>query len=104
MILLNMTMPKSCLGSIQCPYAGFMCDGYSNYKGDIMDLYSKRADNCPIIAEIPDNPTNGDIITALFSQYGDEVFDLRFYEDGKITINTDSEWWDTPYKGGYNKC
>ena len=40
------------------------------------------------VLTIPDNPTNGDMIKAMFPNEGD--FETDF----------DADWWNAPYKGG----
>lgn len=57
-------------------------------------------EDAPTVLTIPDNPTNGDIIKALFpnkqfvSICSNRIYD--FTTDNKI--DCDLEWWNAPYK------
>lgn len=55
-----------------------------------------------IVIDIPENPTNGDMIMALFPsgricRTNDHEIGLRFKGDNWI-IWFKERWWDTPYK------
>ena len=57
--------------------------------------------------EIPDNSTNGDVITAMFpnlkvkkNRLGD-INLISGYQLGLITIR--KEWWNSPYKESVSK-
>lgn len=54
---------------------------------------------------LPDNPTNGDIVKALFSHCPTYPLfhDIGFYADETrqtMVVAFPTEWWDAPYKGG----
>ena len=55
----------------------------------------------PPVLTIPDNPTNGDIIKALFPNVKiiDNGFTIEWRENGKfITTFDGNDWWNAPYK------
>jgi len=56
-----------------------------------------QIDNAETIIQLPDNPTNGDIIAALFPDVIKDRLDVEVEMDGTICFST--EWWDAPYKG-----
>lgn len=63
--------------------------------------------------KVPDNPTNGDMIKAMFPQYNYEEinYKLRTSEDewkvsskkvrmhSEQIVDFESDWWNAPYKG-----
>ena len=55
----------------------------------------------PAVLTIPENPTNGDIIKALFPNgvisYGRTRVYYSYYPDGIFDFH--KNWWDAPYKG-----
>ena len=87
------------------------------YSCDYIDSMSKEGIASDIIAEIdkaspfltiPDNPTNGDMIKALFKPYQifvyTDIVDVYLTEDDFNTGNWCQEylayWWNAPYKRG----
>lgn len=102
MILLDMEMPKNC---VECDKIGIrailecrliFC-GCAN---------CGRHPNCPIKAEIPKNPTNGDVIKAMIPN---EEFLINgslgekgtvFFESEDNVILYPLDWWNAPYKKG----
>lgn len=97
MIILDMDMPKCCSDCDLC-YDMATCSVSGVDRDDdwydIMD--KKRMDSCPIIAEIPDNPTNGDVFKALYPNVGI----VHLIRENKRVTELSDEWWDMPYKGG----
>ena len=71
--------------------------------GDLGEAHGDINHNCNIILTIPDNPTNGDMIKAIFPKsriYKLENFVQFWYtenEDGRH-VNFRRDWWDAPYK------
>ena len=49
---------------------------------------------------IPENPTNGDVIKALFPDNPIDVFihDVNIRDGLNVVAHFDREWWDAPYK------
>jgi len=49
---------------------------------------------------IPENPTNGDVIKALFPDYKTEIEYERviFFKNDESWITCHPEWWNSPYK------
>lgn len=58
------------------------------------------------VLPIPDNPTNGDMIKALFPNgvisYGRTRVYYSHYPNG--TFDFHKNWWDTPWKGERNEA
>lgn len=66
----------------------FYCPDCNNYNGvrcRVCQYDDEMADidSAPTVFELPDNPTNGDVIKAIFPN--------------KTTVH-DVEWWNSPYK------
>ena len=58
-------------------------------------------DNAPTVYNIPENPTNGDVIKALFKPNWITQTDDVVREEYEF----DEVWWNTPYqKGGNSEC
>ncbi len=105
MIILDMEMPKSCAdcrintdGNGRCGALNTSCMYYAGH--ETKPVY------CPIKAEIPENPTNGDVIKAMFpnAEYKDRhnvTIENRNSENGELQLTgmADKEWWNAPWKG-----
>lgn len=48
---------------------------------------------------LPDNPTNGDMIKAMFNCMVIDIVREKVYVE-KIYFPFDEGWWNAPYKGG----
>lgn len=90
MILSEMKIPKDCS---ECPS--------KDYCSSCIPHNVKRPKDCPIIAELPDNPTNGEMLMAIFP---DTI--IKYIGFSVVVITTDDsgmeqefsrEWWDAPY-------
>ena len=105
MIILDIDMPKRCKECSLRASDDFR-DDFCIVNGWWSD--EGRPDDCPIVGEIPENPTNGDVIKAMYSN-------ARFYEDrcGYGYVYSDDvackenymmtfskDWWNAPYKRG----
>ena len=74
-------------------------------QGEIQFYSVEQIDNAPTVLTIPDNPTNGDVLQAVFPC--DEVY-INEIQEGVVhflmksnptsmdCFNTD--WWNAPYK------
>jgi hypothetical protein len=88
MVLLDVNMPKSC---VECELHNYhFCDVT---KESIENYEEKRAEFCPIKAEIPKDATNGDVIRGLFPKYYQTL--LNYLDCTK--------WWNAPWKGMENE-
>lgn len=68
--------------------AGLLIDGYEEYPHiNNMDDCVECVKYADTILTIPESPTNGDIIKAMFPNEGD--FETDF----------DADWWNAPWKG-----
>ena len=71
------------------------------YDKCLMVYYAEDVDNAPTVLEIPDNPTNGDIIKAMFPQakiYQSGGYTNCNFKGGTFLEDKRSEWWNAPYK------
>ena len=48
---------------------------------------------------LPDNPTNGDMIKAMFNCMVIDITNGKVYVE-KIYFPFNEDWWNAPYKGG----
>ena len=66
--------------------------------GDTGEAHGDINCNCNVILTIPDNPTNGDILKAIFSSASVEVRDISVYikigDNAPIGFNR--KLWDAP--------
>lgn len=53
-------------------------------------------DDAPTVFDIPNNPTNGDIIKAIFSNKNFDISGGVIKSDGYTQF--DLSWWNSPYK------
>lgn len=82
---------------------------FENSEFDTYSDYSKSFDAidfAPTVLEIPDNPTNGDMIKAMFPNvtvrdsyytYAVEV-KLEYHSQHDTGLLFDKKWWNAPYK------
>lgn len=68
--------------------------------GDLGEAHGDINCNCNVILTIPDNPTNGDILRAIFPSASVEVRDISVYiKVGDCApIGFNRKLWDAPYK------
>ena len=78
-------------------------------QGEIQFYSVEQIDNAPTVLTIPDNPTNGDMIKALWN-LSDNDIDIGFgtvyvYTNIRVFNGQDRErlffnkdWWNAPYK------
>lgn len=74
--------------------------GRNEFADCIRDSVECVLNNAPTVFTIPENPTNGDMIKAVFPNamvYNAGIaMDVEFLEDEEHWFNKD--WWNAPYK------
>jgi len=91
MILSEMKIPKDCS---ECPS--------KDYCSSCIPHNVKRPKDCPIIAELPDNPTNGEMLMAIFPDtiikyMGFNIVVVQIFPDVPIEQQFTVQWWNTKY-------
>jgi len=98
MILVDAKMPIRC-GVCRFPKVE-ICN-----RSAMPDMSGKN--KCPIIAEIPNNATNGDVICALWNVsvvYENGCYRIiRGGEKWSSILKFSEEWWNAPYKSESDK-
>lgn len=106
MIVINgMKMPKGCC---ECPLMEVHENGEWCAVSEICDNLkeTKRPKGCPLVhigVEIEGNPTNGDMIKALYlnaSFVEVEYVSIIRMRAGDFYVDFNKEWWNAPYKRG----
>lgn len=107
LIIKDMKMPKSCQ-DCDLFYDQIACSIGGDREADWDRCDVERLENCPIVAEIPDNPTNGDVIKAMFPNvHVTDEFRLMkplgtilYLSISKFQeMRVQEDWWNAPYKG-----
>lgn len=72
---------------------------------DELDFISHKKSYPALMIRVPENPTNGDIIKALYPdviihEYSIEIVVLLRNDDHYQKLKFDPSWWNKPYKKG----
>lgn len=62
------------------------------------DTVRELIDNAPTVLTIPDNPTNGDMIKAMFPNIYTEECDYDVFTTLDEETRFTYDWWNAPYK------
>ena len=93
MILVDAKMPIRC-GVCRFPKVE-ICN-----RSAMPDMSGKN--KCPIIAEIPNNATNGEVIKALFPCMEVRLVNkgilVQYTLDGIVGNTVTIDWWNSPYR------
>ena len=87
-------------------------DAYSDWEEEYTAYSDKQIKHAPTVLTIPKNPTNGDMIKAMFPQY---IYENITYKvclsenewkpsrkvirmNGEHSVDFDIDWWKAPYE------